>query len=228
LQTSSAFVEIPRDFLSRIATDSERIPQLYYSRYQSVRGFFWMRLRLVFRLMRRLSPRARICLDFGGGGGVFLPTLCRAFERVVCIDLETAEAHEVRREFRLDNLRLVQDDIKSAELPEAPFDVIVAADVLEHFPDLSLPVAALKRWIARDGMLYTSLPTENGLYVGLRRVFGVTKPEDHYHTGADVESFLERSGFARVARLHVPLYWGLLPLFLVSAWQLRDDPGRSG
>jgi 2-polyprenyl-3-methyl-5-hydroxy-6-metoxy-1,4-benzoquinol methylase len=222
LQPSSAFVEIPRDFLSRIATDSERIPRLYYVQFWSVRRFFWMRLRLVFRLMRRLSPGAKNCLDFGGGGGVFLPTLCGAFERVVCIDLETAEARAVRQEFRLENLRLVQDDITIAELPDAPFDVIVAADVLEHFPDLSVPVAALTRWIARDGKLYTSLPTENGLYVALRRVFGVTKPADHYHTGAEVESFLERSGFARVARLHVPLYWGLLPLFFVSAWRLRD------
>lgn len=221
MQTSAAFVAIPRDFLSRIATDSERIPQLYYSRYRSVRAFFWMRLRLVFRLMCRFSPRARNCLDFGGGGGVFLPTLCRAFEQVVCIDLEIVEARAVRRAFGLENLRLVQGDIGAAELPEAPFDAIVAADVLEHFRDLAVPIAALKRWLARDGTLYTSLPTENGLYVALRGVFGITKPEDHYHTGAEVESFLERSGFARVARLHVPLYWGILPLFLVSAWKLR-------
>lgn len=221
MQPSAAFVEIPRDFLARIATDSERIPKLYYVPFWSVRRFFWMRLRLLFRLMRRWSPRAKTCLDFGGGGGVFLPTLCRAFEQVVCIDLETSEASEVRREFRLDNLRLVQGDITTTELPEAPFDVIVAADVLEHFPDLSMPVDALKRWIAQDGELYTSLPTENGLYVGLRRVFGITKPADHYHTGAEVESFLERSGFVRVARLHVPLHWEILPLFLVSVWRLE-------
>lgn len=221
MQTSAAFVELPREFLARIATDSERIPRLYYSRYGSVRGFFWMRLRLVFRLMRRLSPGAKRCLDFGGGGGVFLPTLCPAFERVVCIDLETVEARAVQCAFGLDNLRLVQGDIGTTELPEAPFDAIVAADVLEHFADLSVPVAALARWIAHDGVLYTSLPTETGLYVALRRVFGITKPEDHYHTGAEVESFLERSGFSRIARLYVPLYWGVLPLFLVSAWRLR-------
>ncbi len=221
MRTSAAFAEIPRDFLSRIATDSERIPRLYYSRYAAVRAFFWMRLRLVFRLMRRLSPRAKNCLDFGGGGGVFLPTLCRAFEQVVCVDLETVEARAVQLEFGLDNLRLVQGDIGAVELTAAPFDAIVAADVLEHFPDLAVPVAALERWIARDGVLYTSLPTENGLYVALRRVFGITKPADHYHTGAEVEGFLERRGFTRVARLHVPLYRGVLPLFLVSAWKLR-------
>ncbi len=222
MRTSTAFVEIPRDFLARIATDSERIPRLYYSSYGSVRGFFWMRLRFVFRLMRRLSPRAKNCLDFGGGGGVFLPTLCHAFDQVVCVDLETVEARAVQREFALDNLRLVQGDVGAVELSEAPFDAIVAADVLEHFPDLAVPVAALKRWIGAAGVLYTSLPTENGLYVALRRLFGITKPADHYHTGAEVESFLERSGFVRIARLHVPLYWGVLPLFFVSGWELRD------
>jgi len=43
------------------------------------------------------------------------------------------------------------------------------------------------------------------------------------HEAFAIPAFMgERSGFARVARLHVPFYWRLFPLFLVSAWKLDD------
>jgi hypothetical protein len=66
--------------------------------------------------------------------------------------------------------------------------------------------------------LYTSLPSENILYVFLRKVFGITKPVDHYHTASEVEKYLSEHGFNRIKRVCVPLYWPILPLFSVSAW----------
>lgn len=214
------FVEIPREFLAGIATDSDRIPTLYYSRYWPVRRFFWMRLKLIYSLMRRAGGGGGCCLDFGGGGGVFLPTLSGYFKKVVCIDLENDEAHKVVAQYQLSNVQLVREDIASANLADAPFDAIVAADVLEHFQDLSFPVNALRKWLSQGGILYTSLPSENYIYVFLRKVFGITKPWDHYHTAGEVESYLAQHGFKQIRKTFVPFYWGILPLFHVSAWQL--------
>lgn len=95
--------------------------------------------------------------------------------------------------------------------------------VLEHFRDLAVPVAALRRWLADHGTLFTSLPSESGLYERLRRLYGVVRPPDHYHTGFEVEAFLEQHGLRRVARRFVPLVVRLAPLYLVSAWR-KDAP----
>lgn len=213
------FIRIPGEFLAQIATESERIPSLYYSRYRLVRDFFWLRLRFLHRLLTKYADGRSDCLDFGGGGGVFLPTLAGMFPRVTCIDLETAEARQVVARYRLDNVRLVREDIRQAQIAPCSFDAIVAADVLEHFRDMAPAAAALRTWLKDDGYLFTSLPTESALYVVLRRLFGVEKPADHYHTGAEVERFLSQNGFRPVKRTFCPLHVGFASLFIVSVWR---------
>jgi SAM-dependent methyltransferase len=218
-----AFVEIPGDFLRSIATDNERIPQLYFCGNTLSSRIFWLRLRWIHALLVRHVPSRGSVLDFGGGGGVFLPSLARLFDRVVSIDLETREAERVVDRYGLANVELVRADVATAELAAAPFDAIVAADVLEHFRDLGLPVAALWRWLAPDGRLFTSLPTESGTYDRLRRLYGVPRPPDHYHTGWEVEAYLETAGFRRLARRFVPLVVRIAPLYLVTAWSRSTE-----
>lgn len=226
-ESGLSFVEIPGDFLGSIATDSDRIPQLYFCGNTLSSRIFWLRLRFIHDMLLHHVPLRRSVLDFGGGGGVFLPSLARLFERVTSIDLETGEARQVVERYGLANVELVRGDIATTELPQAPFDAIVAADVLEHFRDLTVPVATLRRWLADDGTLFTSLPSESGLYERLRRLYGVSRPPDHYHAGFEVEDFLGRHGFRRVARRFVPLVVRIAPLYLVSAWR-KDVPGSSG
>jgi predicted TPR repeat methyltransferase len=213
------FIEIPPRFLASIATDSERVPRMYFQVGEVARRIFWLRLRWIHRLIQRHCASRERCLDFGAGGGVFLPSLSQLFDRVVSVDLEVKEALQVVEHYGLRNVRVVQADITRVELEEAPFDAIVAADVLEHFRELSPAVTALRRWLAPDGTLFTSLPSENWVYVLLRVFFGIEKPPDHYHTGFALEAYLESNGFRRVQRWFVPLRVRLVPLYLVSAWR---------
>jgi len=216
------FIEIPTQFLSSIATDSERVPTLYYSKYLLVRKFFWMRLRLIYlQIIQDKQPKIT-CLDFGGGGGVFLPTLSKIFKTVICVDMEDYEAKRVVNEYKLSNVRLIRSDISDLSSEFGRFDTIIAADVLEHFKDLSVPVKYLKRWLAEDGVLYTSLPSENFIYILLRRVFNITKPLDHYYSGYDVENYLRDNGFKQIYRAYVPFYFRLSPLFLISGWRINS------
>ncbi|WP_071516631.1 methyltransferase domain-containing protein [Geitlerinema sp. PCC 9228] len=216
------FVKVDSHFLRGIASDSDRIPSLYYSRNWLVRQFFWMRLWLIAQLIQTLQPESqrKMGLDFGGGGGVFLPTLSTQFDRVCFVDLESREAYQVIKHYRISNVEILAEDIAKVHMPAATFDVIVAADVLEHFADLSVPTQALRRWLKPKGILLTSLPTENWLYNCLRKLSGLQKPKDHYHTGYEVESYLKQNGFRPIRRRSVPLFWCILPLFLVTAWQL--------
>lgn len=215
----SPFVKIEDAFLASIATDSEAIPTLYFEGNPLTRGVFWLRLRWLHQLAVRHADATATCLDFGCGGGVFLPTLAGHFPRVVAADLETAEASRVVERYGLDNVELVRADLTRDALPHGPFGAVFAADVLEHFRDLSPPAGALRQWLANDGFLFTSLPTESLLYRLLRLAFGIVKPEDHYHSGYEVERYLASHGFQRVRRWYVPARLPVLPLFLVSAWR---------
>lgn len=107
----------------------------------------------------------------------------------------------------------------SAVLREASlgtFDAVIAADVLEHCEVLDWPIRILREVTAPNGVLVTSLPTENFVYVALRWLLKIVKPVDHYHTGYEVERRLTAAGFRRLRTTRIPN--GLTPLFLVTTW----------
>ena len=99
------FKEIPRSLLASIATNSDRIPRIYYDGNAAMRHVFWMRLRKIAKRLQSYAPRHDHCLDFGGGGGVFSPTLAGLFRSVVSIDLEVAEARHVIEYFGIGNVK---------------------------------------------------------------------------------------------------------------------------
>lgn len=216
--SSTPFIPVDPAFLRRIASGSSDTPSLYHHPNPILRRSFWTRLRAINAMMDRIDAGTGRCLDFGGGGGVFLPTLSGRFREVVCIDRDTRDAHRVVAEHRLTNVRLDETDILTTEY-QKPFDVVVAADVLEHFPELDAPVERITAWLAPNGHLFTSLPTESGLYALARQAFGVTKPVDHYHTADEVEAFLESRGFRPRRRTHRPLPGPrFTAMFSITAW----------
>jgi 2-polyprenyl-3-methyl-5-hydroxy-6-metoxy-1,4-benzoquinol methylase len=192
---------------------------VYCSDQTLLRWLFWFRLQLMTWLIRRVRPRSGDCLDFGGGSGIFTASLATGFERVTLIDRNTQEAAELKARLGLTNVELVNADIATFDFGADRFDAITATDVLEHFADLDLPLPRIKRWLKRDGYLFTSLPTENVWYRWLRIVFNKTKPPDHYHSAAEVERALHAAGFRKVAGLYHPLLVPVLPLFRISAWR---------
>lgn len=192
---------------------------VYCSDQRLLRDFFWFRLALMSRLMKRLRPHPGRCLDFGGGSGVFAASLSTGFAEVTLIDRNTDEAALLIERLGLGNVNVVNADIASFDFGPERFDAITAADVLEHFQSLSLPLSRIARWLKKDGLLITSLPTENAWYRLLRLAFGKTKPHDHYHSAAHVERALKAAGFEKVAGLYHPLWVPVLPLFRVSAWR---------
>lgn len=170
------------------------------------------------RMMTRYVGRWGHCLDFGGGSGLMLPTLSKRFMRMTFVDLDTEATRRIVADHELDNVEIIEGEMARLDFSQRPFDAVVAADVLEHFRDLATPTAAIGSRIAADGRLFTSLPTENWVYVALRKMFGNDKPWDHFHTGYEVEAYLGAGGFQRLASIAAPLYVHLAPLYLISAW----------
>lgn len=210
------FIQIRRETLERVYENHPKTI-LYFSRNPFIRIIFWKRLKTLYKLMDYTNHPKDNILDFGGGNGVFLPSLAQLFDHVICIDRDIERASKIAAIFDLKKVKLLSSDLNNEALLEKPVDAIVAADVLEHFKDLSRPVRSITRFLKDDGFLYTSLPTENHIYVLLRKIFNIKKPEDHYHSGYEVENFLSSNGFRRRNRRHIPFRF--FPLFLVSQWE---------
>jgi predicted TPR repeat methyltransferase len=213
-----SFTQVDPSFLRTIAGGNIRTPSLYYHPNFLLREGFWSRLRAINQQMDQVPLRLGHCLDFGGGSGVFLPTLAQRFQSVICVDVDPADAKAIVHQYQLNNVSIQQENALTATYPVAAFDAIVAADVLEHFADLKAPVTTIKQLLAKDGYLFTSLPTENWVYLLLRQLFGMEKPDDHYHTAAQVETYLAASGFRAVSRAYLPVWFA--PLFRVTSWRL--------
>ena len=185
------------------------------------REFFWLRLRLLTILINWLKPNKARALDFGGGSGIMAPTLSNGFERVDLIDLHADEADYLVKSLYLKNIFVEKTNILDFDYGLDQFDIILAADVLEHVKELNGPLSKIKRWLKPDGILFTSLPTENIFYCFLRVIFRKEKPWDHYHTAAHVETILKSKGFRKVAGLYHPLFIPIFPLFRISAWKKK-------
>jgi SAM-dependent methyltransferase len=217
----SAFQKVPpAEFRALAVRPAEEVEWYGYDN-PILRETFWRRLVVLDRLLCRHAKRRSICLDLGSGSGAYLPTLSTRFERVVAVDRNTADAARMVAARGLRNVTLVERDVFAAPFEPESFDAIVAADVLEHFPDTPPIVKRLHEWLRPDGVLLTSLPTESWLYVFLRKILRVEKPPDHYFTAREVEATLARAGFEPIARRSLPLGLPLTSLFLVTAWRKR-------
>ncbi len=193
----------------------EDTPQVYTDRRLLVRELFWRRLDALLALST--PPARERALDFGGGNGVLTPTLARRYDVVVCVDLRTEMVEEIASANGLTNVEVRAGEISALRLPEASIDTVIAADVLEHVQDLEALVPEFVRLLKPGGELLVSAPTENRFYDLGRRVFGYTKPEDHYHSAAYIEGTLTRH--LRLTRRRLfPV--GLAPLAVFSLMRL--------
>ena len=198
-------------------------PRVYNDRRWLVRELFWRSHERMLALSRPASRRR--VLDFGGGNGVLLPTLAGMYDTVTCIDLNTDVAQEVVRLFGLTNVELISGDIFRLSLPDNHFDTIIAASVLEHIEGLELLTEEMARILTVGGELLTNPPSENRFYGLGRRVFGYTKPPDHYHDGKFV---IEVVGghLALRERRYFPVNWSPLSVFHLLRFVKQDLGGR--
>lgn len=209
--------DILKEFYLKCSPD-ESTPTLYFSPNRLIRWFFWLRLEVIIKLILKSMDKFETCLDFGGGGGEFLPTLSRYFQKVVLLDLNTERASKVVNFFDLKNVDLVEKDVFHTDTDNEQYSLIVAADVLEHFIESEQVIKILKKKLNKDGLLITSLPTEGFSYVILRAILGIKKPDDHYYCSHEVELMLEKAGFIKGHRVYLPFKYNIFALFSITVW----------
>ena len=168
----------------------------------------------------RLRPDGRV-VDLGCGDGRLLGLLARAGVPAEGIEQVPDSVRAARaRGLVVHEMRL--EDFAPAE----PFDVAVAANVLEHCADPAAALAAAGRLLRPGGALWLSCPNAGGLYAHLfgRAWINWHVPYHLWHfTARDLERLLREAGFDVVTiRTETPALW--LAQSLV-AW-LRARPRR--
>ena len=159
---------------------------------------------------------ARAILDLGCSNGA-LGAALKARQGATVLGVELGEEYAREAEARLD--RVIVADVEAFAAgpppPEAPFDCLIAADVLEHLVD---PWAALRgaaAMLAPGAVAVVSLP--NVLFWGVlaRLVRGRSWPREdsglfdrthlRWFSTSDAVALLEQAGFGQV-EVH-PRYW---------------------
>lgn len=200
------FITLSSSFLNSINSHNENIPTNLYSHPNPfVRWFFWFRLKNIFILIKNCKYNSKV-LDLGCGGGVFFPSLSKLFKKVYAVDLSTIEAKRIKRLYQLENIKIITGDLRNQKFSRNSFDLIIAADILEHIRNLSDPVKNIIHWLKPGGRLIVSGPKENWLHKLGRTVFRLVPPSDHYHTVDGIEKELVKNGFYVSERIYLP--WG--------------------
>lgn len=173
-----------------------------------INALFWERLRKVVQYLEADAPYESV-LDFGCGSGVLLPLLSGLSTQVIAADIDLLPLDRVRRHYPLPPNVQVYDlkQVPLHALPAAPFDRIIATDVLEHVEDLASVMADLLGLLKPGGQIVISGPTENLFYRLGRRLAG-REYSGHYHQRSIIairEWLSQQMPIILIARLYRPI-----------------------
>lgn len=212
-KTKNNLIKIPDDNLKKMKAMNFREVGDYCHKNFLIKWLFWKRLRTMLSMTEGIEDVKRV-LDFGAGSGIFMPTLAKNFPEVYSVDVDTSSLEYVKKMSGLKNVKIIGGN-NDDKLPfkDDFFDIIFAADVLEHFKDSSGIQKEFSRVIKRGGVLIVSGPTENILYRLARKyVYKQKKPEDHYTDVYDVMKKTRR--FLKVEKKKT------LPCFFIPGFKI--------
>lgn len=187
----------------------------YVHKNPIVRWLFWRRLKTVLNLAETCTcnKNCEKVLDFGAGSGIFMPTLSKNFKSVYSLDRNTDSLKYVKQKYKLENVTISNSPGETLPYNDNFFDLIIAADVLEHFQDSRKIQEEFLRVLKKGGCLIVSGPTENFLYRLARKfIYRYKKPADHY---SDVEKIIKISSrLFRIEKVKT------LPVFFIPGFKI--------
>jgi 2-polyprenyl-6-hydroxyphenyl methylase / 3-demethylubiquinone-9 3-methyltransferase len=162
--------------------------------------------RLGFYLAALDRPRGRLVLDAGCGGGLVAKGLVEAGAVVVGVDRLPA-CIEVARRAVPAGFRPAVAELERLPFAGGSFDAVVAADVLEHVPDLPAATAELARVLRPGGsFLFDTINRTAWAWftalLGAERLAGLVPRGTHdwrlFIRPAELDLLLRRAGLAAV------------------------------
>lgn len=166
--------------------------RVYFHPVKFIGDIFWLRFE---KMLQMAEPRANeVALDFGCGHGLFLPTLSKYYKKVAGIDVKIfkEETRKLLSKHKCSNVKICEINGSSTKFENNSFDIVFAADVLEHFRNLESPIKEIHRILKPGGKLIVNSPIEAGFFNFARSLAGFDKPSDHYHSADDISHAISR------------------------------------
>ncbi len=190
-------------------------------------------------ILRLIPSPPQRTLDVGCGAGMLGSQLRELYPTCITTGVESDSERAALAAHHLDNIISGQiDDQETIEKlkQQAPFDLIICADVLEHLasPDHTLQV--LCTLLTHDGHLITSLPNVRHLSTFVDLFMLGTWPQRdrgihdrthlHFYARRDILRMCARSGLAlRQERRNLRIFeahaWSMFPAKILDFWPLR-------
>lgn len=214
--------------LHREGRSSGRIDQRYYetSGYFEEGGrhllepgsrFQRYRIREVLKLCGDANGNRAV--DLGCGWGTISFALAEDAEAVVGVDFAEASLRLCRSRHdpeRYPNLSFIQADVSRTGLPGGEWDIVVAADVIEHlYPTETLDMYREAHRLLRPGgrlAIWTPAPTHILEWLRRRRVLRPDPTHVDYKTLARVRAEVEECGFRVIEARHRPSHLPVLSI----------------
>ena len=169
-----------------------------------VRWIIIERLKVIHKIILKESDIDAL-LDFGCGIGLLGVMSFSCCERIYSVDLFIEPAKLIKEHFHVPNMVPLEatefhwDDYRNF------FDVIVAADVLEHVDDLEGIFDQIEASLRPNGLLLLSGPTESWFYGLCRKIAGFTG-EYHHRNIYDIENLLSKKGWSKIRMRSIPWF----------------------
>lgn len=136
-------------------------------------------------------------LDIGCGAGALLLAAKKAKWDAEGVELSLPTVQHLRNQ----GLKVFPGELVKAAFPTAHFDVVTAAELIEHVPDPAALVAEVARILRPGGIFWATTPHSNGASARVLKLnWSIISPPEHLHlfSTRGLARLLSEHGFRKV------------------------------
>ncbi|HEX7295664.1 MAG TPA: class I SAM-dependent methyltransferase [Pyrinomonadaceae bacterium] len=136
-------------------------------------------------------------LDIGCGAGSLLFAAKRAAWDAEGVELSLPTAQHLKNR----GLKVFAGELAAAAFPPACFDVVTAAELIEHVADPASLVAEVARILRPGGLFWATTPHSNGASGRVLKVnWSIISPPEHLHlfSASGLTTLLSQHGFRKI------------------------------
>jgi predicted TPR repeat methyltransferase len=174
--------------------------------------------RILIELIRRFAPRGGTLLDLGAAGGELGAAVRDQFAQTIGFEYDSDRMGQLRGRFD----QVVITDLETVKTLPANVSAIVLADIIEHLRNSTTLLGCVKQSLAKDGVLFLSVPNIANITVRLGLLFGIFEYRDRgildfthlrFFTMRTIRREIENAGFRIIA-----LRGSSVPIRLIIGW----------